>query len=157
MLHKRTLQRDCLTNYSQSFSNLHKAPFPNLDLKEFCLKKSVFNPSEELAESLASRRHLAGAEVPLIDFIHYSKRWLLIQSPRFSRSFFKRLNSHRLGNPYQQILKIFKSFAALTSIYGFFRPTPGMIFMELRTVRVWISQDVFSDTRMLPLGEGLKG
>lgn len=46
MLEKRIFQKDCLTNYSQSFSNLHKTPFPNLEIKEFCLKKSVFNPSE---------------------------------------------------------------------------------------------------------------
>jgi hypothetical protein len=118
---------------------LHNSPLLNLDLKEFYLKKSLFNPPEGLAESFASRRHIAGAEVPIIDVIHFSKRWLLIQSPRFSKSFFKRLNSHRLGNPYEQLLKIFKSFAALTSIYGYFRPTAGMIFMERRTARVWIS------------------
>jgi hypothetical protein len=118
---------------------LHKTPFPNLDLKEFCLKKSVFNPPEQLTESLASRRLIRGTEVPLIDVVHHSKRWLLIQSPRFSKSFFKRLNCHKLGNPYEQLLKIFKNFATLTSIYGFFRTTPGMIFTENRTVRVWIN------------------
>jgi len=154
MLHKRSSQRDCISNYSQSFSNLHNHPLINFDLKEFSLKKSLFNPPEGLAESFATRRHIAGADVPIIEVIHYSKRWLLIQAPRFSRSFFKRLNSAQLGNPFEQLLKIFKNFTALTKIYGFFRPTPGMIFMERRIIRVWISEDVFSGIRMIPLSEG---
>lgn len=157
MLHKRTLQRDCLSNYSQSFSNLHNSPLLNLDFRDFYLKKSLFNPPEGLAESFAARRHIAGADVPFVEVLHYSKRWLLIQAPRFSRSFFKRLNSARLGNPYDQLLKIFKNFATLTSIYGYFRPTPDMILMERGIVRVWIHEDVFSETRMLPLPNGPEG
>ncbi len=129
MLRKRTLSRDCLSNYSQSFSNLHSRPLLNLDFKDFYLKKSLFNPPEGLAESFAARRHIAGADVPFVEVLHCSKRWLLIQAPRFSRSFFKRLNSARLGNPYEQLLKIFKSFVTLTTIYGYFRPTPEMILM----------------------------
>lgn len=139
MHHKRTSQRDCTSNYSQSVSNLHNYPHFNLGLKEFSLKKSLFNPPEGLAESFATRRHIAGADVPIIDVVHYSKRWLLIQAPRFSRSFFKRLNSTQLGNSYEQLLKLFKNFVALTKIYGYFQPTLGMIFMEGRTIRVWIS------------------
>jgi hypothetical protein len=121
------------------------------------LKKSLFNPPEGLAESFASRRHIAAADVPIIEVTHYSKRWLLLQAPRFSRNFFRRLNSGHLGNPYEQLLKIFKSFAALAKIYGYFRPTVGMIFMENKTIRVWINEDIFSGVRMNSLSEGLAG
>lgn len=157
MLHKRTLQRDYLSNYSQSFSNLHNSPLLNLDFPDFYLKKSLFNPPEGLVESFAARRHIAAADVPFVEVLHYSKRWLLTQAPRFSHSFFKRLNSARLGNPYEQLLKIFRNFAALTTIYGYFRPTPDMILMERTTVRVWIHEDVFSEARMVPLPNGPEG
>jgi hypothetical protein len=95
--------------------------------------------------------------VPIVEVIHYSKRWLLLQAPRFSRSFFRRINAGTLGNPYDQLLKIFKSFAALTRLFGFFRPTVGMIFMEGKRVCAWVSEDVFSNTCDMPLGEGSLG
>lgn len=154
MLKKRTSKRDCLSNCSHSFPNLHNSPLIAIDFKELCLKKSLFNPPEGLAESYAARRHIAAADVPIIEVIHYSHRWLLLQAPRFSRNFFRRLNSGQLGNPYDQLLKIFKSFVALTAAYGFFRPTVGMVFMEGRAVRVWINEDVFAGTCMMPLSKG---
>jgi hypothetical protein len=146
-----------LSNYSHSFPNLHSSPLIAIDFKELCLKKSLFNPPEGLAESYAARRHIAGADVPIIEVVHYSSRWLLLQAPRFSRNFFRRLNSGHLGNPYEQLLKIFKGFAALTTAYGFFRPTVGMVFMEGRAVRVWINEDVFAGGCMMPLGKGTEG
>jgi hypothetical protein len=154
MLKKRTSKRDCLSNCSHSFPNLHNSPLIAIDFKELTLKKSLFNPPQGLAESYAARRHIAAADVPIIEVIHYSHRWLLLQAPRFSRNFFRRLNCGQLGNPYDQLLKIFKSFVALTTAYGFFRPTVGMVFMEGRAVRVWINEDVFAGACMMPLSKG---
>jgi hypothetical protein len=89
--------------------------------------------------------------------VHYSDRWLLLQAPRYSHDFFRRLNSGQLGNPYEQLLKIFNGFVALTAAYGFFIPTVGMVFMEGRAVRVWTNEDVFAGGRMKPLGKGVEG
>ena len=110
-----------------------------------------------MAESYASRRHIPAADVPIVEVAHYSHRWLLLQAPRFSRNFFRRLNSGQLGNPYEHLLKIFKRFIALTAVYGFFRPTFGMIFMEGNAVRVWINEDVFAGGCMMPLVKGVEG
>ncbi len=95
--------------------------------------------------------------MPIIEVVHYTKRWLLLQTPRFSLSFFKRLNSGRLGNPYEQLLGIFKGFVALTRLYGYFKPTVEMIFMDSQAIRVWINEDVFSESPMMRFSQGIKG
>jgi hypothetical protein len=45
--------------------------------------------------------------------MHISKKWLLLKTPRYSQSFFKKLNLGTLGNPYEQLLNIFKAFVSL--------------------------------------------
>ena len=157
MLRKQTSQKECFSNYSQSFSNLHCSPLMNLDLKELNLRKSLFDPPRGLAQIYEARKHIIGAQVPIVQVVHSSYRWLLLQVPRFSRGFFRRLNSGRLGNPYQQLLKVFKGFVALAKIYGYFRPTMGMILMEQRNVIVWINEDIFSNGCSMALGSGFEG
>ncbi len=65
-MNKHASSRKCYTNYSQSFSNLHHPNIMSLELKQYSLRKSYFNPPPGLEESYATRNHLAGADVPLV-------------------------------------------------------------------------------------------
>ena len=86
-----------LTQYSRPSTLPPKCEPPELPLKETKLRKSFFNPAETLADQYATRRHLAGAEVPLIEIVHYSPRWLLLQTVPLKTDFFRKVNLEKLG------------------------------------------------------------
>jgi hypothetical protein len=127
------------TTYSEGHLYHQRQDSFAISLKDFYLRKSVFNPSEGEAEVFASRRHIPGAEVPRIEIVHYSTRWLLLQAPQTRSNFFDKINRGKLGCKEEQILKIFKGFVALVHHFGYFRPTAKMIFLEKMEVRVWMS------------------
>lgn len=128
-----------ITSYSEDLVSRRRKESVNLHLKDFYLRKSLFNPPEGLAEAYASRRHIAGAEVPIVEIVHYSPRWLLLQAPQNKANFFEKLNQKRMGCREEQILKVFKNFVCLVKHFGFFRPTEKMIFLEKMEARVWVN------------------
>lgn len=130
MMSRHASNRKCYTNYSQSFSNLHHPNIMSLELKELSLRKSFFNPPPGLAEAFAARSHIAAVDVPLIEVLQSSKRWLLLQSPKLSTNLFLRINSGQVTNPYEVILRVLKGFAGLTKIYGYFLVTAKMIWVR---------------------------
>ena len=99
----------------------------------------MFDPPEGLAEAYAARRHIAGVEVPPVEIVYCNSRWLLLQAPKAQSNFFEKLNKGRLGLKEEQILKVFKGFVALAKLFGFFRPTEKMIFLENGQVKVWVN------------------
>lgn len=100
MMRKGIPNQKNYTHYSKSFSNLHHPQISCIDLKEFYLRKSIFDPPEGLAEVFISRSHLAGADVPLIEVVHSDQRWLLLQSPKMTQNVFSKIDSGTYGNPY---------------------------------------------------------
>ena len=46
---------------------------------------------------------------------------------------------------------------ALTKKYGYFVVTKKMIFLRKREIRVWISQDIFSNSPEEPIEDGQDG
>ena len=65
-------------------------------LKNLWLRKSIFNPPQGLPELYASRKHLAGVEVPYVEILHYSERWLLLQTQRREVNFFEKMNTDHI-------------------------------------------------------------
>lgn len=139
MLKRDASNRKCFSNYSQSFSHLQRPPAWPLELKELYMRKSLFNPPPGLAESYATRNHIVGAEVPPIEVLESSKRWLLLQTPKYSQNFFTKINSGHFINPFEAILRVFKSFAALGTLCGFYLPSPKMIFVRGKEICVWVN------------------
>jgi hypothetical protein len=74
--------------------NFHRVAF---SFENCQLRKSIFNPYPGLPETYAARRHLAGTEVPKVEIVHYSPRWLLLQSPKVKADFFDKVNRGKLG------------------------------------------------------------
>lgn len=66
MIKYPSMNRNVYSNYSKSLSDLHHYDFPPLELKEFWLRKSYFNPPKALADTYATRSHIVGADVPII-------------------------------------------------------------------------------------------
>lgn len=154
MMRKRIPDQKSNNKYSKSFSNLHHPHITCIDLKEFYLRKSIFNPPQGLAESYASRSRIPGAEVPAVEVVYSDNRWLLLQSPRLTQNVFSKIDSGVLGNPYGLVLRLFKSMVAITRFYGFFLVTSYMSFLQNRQVRVWINEDIFSNSVQIPLKQG---
>ena len=145
MIKYPSITRNAYSNYSKSLSDLHHYDFPPLELKEFWLRKSYFNPPNTLADNYAARSHIAGVNVPIVEVLHSDRRWLLLQTPKYSQGFFNHVNLGRISNPFQALLSIFKSFVELTKKYGNFVVTKKMIFLRKKEICVWISQDIFSN------------
>lgn len=66
MIKSRDYERNVRSNYTKSLSNLLPYDIVALELKEFWLRKSFFQPDKGLAEIYAARNHIAGADVPTI-------------------------------------------------------------------------------------------
>lgn len=66
MINSRAFERNVYSNYSKSLSNLLPYDIVPLELKEFWLRKSLFQPDKGLAEIYAARNHIPGADVPTI-------------------------------------------------------------------------------------------
>jgi len=89
-----------------------------------------------------------------VEVVYSDNRWLLLQSPRLTHNVFSKINSGVLGNPYELVLRLFKSMVAITRFYGFFLVTSNMSFLQNRQVRVWINEDIFSNSVQIPLKQG---
>lgn len=101
MLKHHASEKRFLSNHSEDLSYLAQSSDILQMLRQYSLRKSVFKPEKGLAESYAGRNHIAGAEVPVVEVVYSSNRWVLLQSPRFGLNVFKRLNSGEIaGNTY---------------------------------------------------------
>jgi hypothetical protein len=73
---------------------------PNSNRPELWLKKSIFHASREMEESYVFRGKIEAEGIPLMEVIHLSQHWMLVQTPKLSCNFFCRLNAGHYDNAY---------------------------------------------------------